>query len=172
MQNNILKHDHDELGELLNDLQTSLKQRELDRAFQLLDLFWARLAIHIRAENLVLFPAILQAVSLSKGLPSIEEAADAIAELRSDHNFFMTELADCVNDFRDVLAGNKNADQLDEIGARVDAVTVRLDSHNILEEQKVYQWPAVLLNVTDLEAMEAKIKKQLANIPPRFKNSI
>jgi hypothetical protein len=168
MQSNILQHDHDDLGELLHDLKLRLGQNDLDQSFQLLDLFWAKLAIHIRAENLVLFPAILNAVSSHKGEPTSEEARAAVAVLRADHNFFMVELAEAIKIFREVQAGSKSKDHLVEILARVNAVAERLESHNALEEGKVYHWPARMLDPTDQGVVDANIKKQLQNIPPRF----
>ena len=53
----LLEDDHESLGQLLTELDGELAKHNFPRAFELLDLFWARLAIHIRAENLHLFPA-------------------------------------------------------------------------------------------------------------------
>ena len=70
------------------------------RAFELLDLFWARLAIHIRAENLHLFPALANAPASrftgKGGLPTRDEAHNVLLQLRSDHDFFMKELAEMI----------------------------------------------------------------------------
>src|SRR6185436_15563538 len=54
----LLEDDHESLGQLLTELDGELANHNFPHAFELLDLFWARLAIHIRAENLHLFPAL------------------------------------------------------------------------------------------------------------------
>ncbi len=61
MVSEILEHDHEQLSELLHGVKSNLHQHDAGQGFELLDHFWARLAVHIRAENLCLFPAILNA---------------------------------------------------------------------------------------------------------------
>ena len=96
----LLGDDHESLAELLTELDSELKKANAARAFELLDLFWARLAVHIRAENLHLFPAIATAATslfTGKGsLPTAEEAHNILLQLRSDHDFFMKELAEMI----------------------------------------------------------------------------
>ncbi len=57
-----MHEDHQSLADLLNDLTSALNptsgQHDVVRIFRLLDLFWAKLAVHIRAENVCIFPAI------------------------------------------------------------------------------------------------------------------
>ena len=53
----LLEHDHESLGQLLAELEAELAKPNIARAFELLDLFCARLAVHIRAEKLHLLPA-------------------------------------------------------------------------------------------------------------------
>ena len=93
----LLEGDHASLGQLLSELDAELSTPNIARASELLDLFWARLAVHIRAENLHLFPALANAApSLFTGkgsLPSFEETHSLLLRLRADHDFFMTELA-------------------------------------------------------------------------------
>ncbi len=48
--------------------------------FEKLDIFWARLAMHIRAEHLHLFPVTLKALE-SKDDPDYKAAAKAIDQL-------------------------------------------------------------------------------------------
>ena len=57
----LMEKDHEALDEVLQRLESSLEKHELLSSFELLDLFWARLAVHIRAENVRLFPTILSA---------------------------------------------------------------------------------------------------------------
>lgn len=59
--NESLASDHAELDELLGELFAAFEAGEIELIYRTLDLFWARLAMHIRAEHLHLFPAILGA---------------------------------------------------------------------------------------------------------------
>jgi len=176
MVSEILEHDHEQLSELLHGLKSNLHQHDAGQGFELLDHFWARLAVHIRAENLCLFPAILNApgklFSNRGGVPSFEQAKTMIARLRSDHNFFMDELAKSVKMFRETIANAENPEhvlvQLATIRERVDAVSLRLESHNALEEDKVYKWPGLILSASDLQNLEAALRCELENLPGRF----
>jgi hypothetical protein len=68
----LLEDDHASLGQLFAYLDEELARPDIARAFELLDLFWARLAVHIRAENLHLFPALANApASLFTGKASL-----------------------------------------------------------------------------------------------------
>lgn len=172
----ILEQDHESLSELLHDLKSGLQQQDAARTFELLDLFWARLAVHIRAENLCLFPAILNAPTEcwreSDGVPSVQEVRATIESLRSDHNFFMDELARAVKTFREILANAQSPhhviEQLETIHQRVDAVSLRLDSHNELEEVRVYKWPGLVLSTAQLEDLSVALRRELDNLPSRF----
>lgn len=151
-------------------------QYDAGHGFESLDHFWARLAVHIRAENHCLFPAILNAPSKlfsnRGGVPSFEEAKTIIAGLRSDHNFFMDELGKSVKMFRETIADAENPEhvlvQLAMIRERVDAVSQRLESHNSLEEDRVYQWPSLILSASDLKNLEAALRCELENLPERL----
>lgn len=61
MLSELMERDHELLGDLLQKLEGALERRDVVKSFSLLDLFWARLAVHIRAENVCLFPAIVNA---------------------------------------------------------------------------------------------------------------
>jgi hypothetical protein len=80
MIHELMENDHEVLGELLQSLESSFEEREAMRSFELLDLFWARLAIHIRAENVRLFPAILAARPevFGTALPPLQEVQSTI----------------------------------------------------------------------------------------------
>jgi iron-sulfur cluster repair protein YtfE (RIC family) len=172
----ILEQDHESLSELLHDLKSGLQQQDAPRTFELLDLFWARLAVHIRAENLFLFPAILNAppelFRIGEGLPSVEEVRATIESLRSDHSFFMDELARAVKTFREILANAQGpqhvTERLETIRQRVDAVSLRLESHNELEEVRVYKWPGLILGTAQLEDLTVALRRELDNLPSRF----
>lgn len=172
----ILEHDHSLLSELLIELQSTLQRQEAARAFELLDLFWARLAVHIRAENLCLFPAILNAprelFGTNGGAPSFEEVKAAVEIVKSDHNFFMDELSRAVKTFREIMAKYETSHSVDAqlatIRERVDAVSLRLESHNALEEDQVYKWPDLILTASELQDLKAALRRELANLPQRF----
>jgi hypothetical protein len=92
MLNSLLASDHDAIDDLFAQSETALKAKDHEQALALLDLAWARLAVHIRAENVRLFPRILQSGDrLEAG--QRERIASLIARLREDHNFFMATLA-------------------------------------------------------------------------------
>jgi hypothetical protein len=106
----LLEGDHESLGQLLTELDLALTDVNVSLSFELLDLFWTRLAVHIRAENLHLFPALANAPpSLFTGkdcLPTPDDAQKVLEHLRADHNFFMKELAEMVRVMRDMTADN------------------------------------------------------------------
>lgn len=167
-----LEHDHASLDQLLTELDQALAATFQDRAFELLDLFWARLAVHIRAEHLHLFPALVNASSQFSGddsLPSFVEVAKAIAHLRSDHDFFMKELADMMKNMRDIRE-NKSSFQEERGGLRerLSVIRTRLKSHNKLEEEYVYVWPRQVLDQKTLAALVSRVQHELENLPPRF----
>jgi hypothetical protein len=56
---NQLIDDHVALDRMLKELKAALARRDVIAGHAKLDLFWARLAVHIRAEHLHLFPAVL-----------------------------------------------------------------------------------------------------------------
>jgi hypothetical protein len=167
----LLKHDHDELGDLLSQLIATLESNDVARIHATLDLFWARLAIHIRAEHLHLFEAILQAVNRKPDdNPSPEEAEKTIEELREDHNFFMRELSQSMVVMREVLANPEAnvAQQLEDVRRRINAVKERLVKHNEIEEQGVYLWTRHLLTQAEQSELATLVNKELRNTPPRF----
>jgi hypothetical protein len=172
----LLAEDHEALAELLSALLAEFAERDAPAAFAHLDLFWARLAMHIRAEHLHLFPAILGALpgdpgKCADGTPSTTKAREAIAQLRSDHDFFMHELARAVKIMREFPTQNgssNEAEVLDNVRQIISAVNDRLKLHNTLEEELVYRLPEKLLEVADQSALEVQIRDELKNLPPRF----
>lgn len=177
--NDQLTLDHDELGTLLAEVRNALAAGDISQSHSRLDLFWARLAIHIRAEHLHLFPAILGKLNKRSngkiGLtPSLAQAQKVIEELRGDHEFFMQELASAIATLRDLL---KNEDQLfaarklKAIDAGIIAVERRLAIHNLLEETEVYLWTRNLLSDAEQNALAARIQTELDNVPPRFSDA-
>ena len=172
----LLAEDHESLGELLSALLKGLDEGDAAAAFPHLDLFWARLAMHIRAENLHLFPAILNAPGVDalgrEGVAlSLEEAREAIAQLRSDHDFFMHELARAVSAMRELMASpgdELKTERLPGVRQIMNAVSVRLEAHNALEEERVYRLPAILLTPAEQSALATRMRREIENLPPRF----
>jgi iron-sulfur cluster repair protein YtfE (RIC family) len=156
----ILEADHRELDGLLAELRDELSRDapEPRTTYHRLDLFWARLAVHIRAEHVVLFPALLAAATEAD-----RESLDAtLADLRHDHDFFMKELARAVKALRLVPDFGNEPDTFTNIRKLVDTVATRLALHNALEEKTVY--PLADLSPSD----RTRIQKELANLPSRF----
>src|SRR5829696_43479 len=91
----LLIDDHAALDTVLKQLQIALQRRDVETAYAKLDLFWARLAVHIRAEHLHLFPAVLDSAGIG--------AQTIVALLRNDHEFFMHELGRAVESMRTLL---------------------------------------------------------------------
>ena len=172
----ILEHDHESLDQLLTKLDQELAAPAEDRAFELLDLFWARLAVHIRAEHLHLFPALVNAASQFSGddsLPSFAEVEEMIAELRSGHDFFMKELADMMKNARDIREQHASFDEDGRrLRERLSAIRTRLRVHNQLEEEHVYVWPTRVLDQQTLAALLSNLRHELENLPPRFAHRI
>ena len=103
----MLATDHAELDGLLDELFAAFEAGVVRHIYQRLDLFWARLAMHIRAEHLHLFPAVLEACltgkQISRRATAPEVARDKISALQKDHNFFMRELVSAIKQTRELL---------------------------------------------------------------------
>ncbi len=170
-----LAEDHSQVDKLIQKLLVTLDQKNQAQAFELLDLLWTRLAVHIRAEHLCVFPSILDAATVNftggSGTPKYDEAKRALDLLRHDHDFFMRELGTAVNTMRkqktrfdhDVISK-----QLQDVRRSVVRVRSRLDTHNQLEENHVYKWIDVLLDEAERSALTARIRYEIEKIPPRF----
>ena len=168
-----LIHDHTEVGDLLGEVKAALEAHDVVQSHAALDLFWARLAIHIRAEHLHLFPAISDAVSRTRSdeVPRAVEVEKAITELRHDHDFFMRELSQSVVIMRGLLENDSGqvADQLEGVRTRVNEVEARLASHNEIEERGIYNWVTRLLGEAEQSDLAARVARELENMPPRFR---
>jgi hypothetical protein len=169
----LLEGDHESLGQLLTELDSALTDVNVSRSFELLDLFWARLAVHIRAENLHLFPALANvSPSLFTGkdcLPTPNDAQKVLEHLRADHNFFMKELAEMVRVMRDMTANQRaNSEEVDDFRKRLMIITSRLEAHNELEETQAYGWVGLLLDAQTTANLAKRIQHELENLPPRL----
>ena len=169
----LLEDDHASLDQLLTELDAQLIKPNIVGAFDLLDLFWARLAMHIRAENLHLFPALANAPAHhfagNAGLPKAEEAQEILLRLRSDHDFFMKELAHMIKAAREARADQERGrEAAAEFRKRLAVIRQRLETHNRLEETQVYCWPALLFDDQKAAELCDGVKRELETLPPRF----
>src|SRR5690349_3768760 len=98
----LLLDDHRAVDEVLTELLTALKNNDVRASYVKLDLLWARLAVHIRAEHLHLFPAVINRLAQSSSGAALSEAQSLVENLRADHDFFMRELARAVGVFREI----------------------------------------------------------------------
>ena len=153
--------DHSALAGILEQLQTALRDSDIEVAHAKLDLFWARLAVHIRAEHLHLFPAI----------PSDLENASIVTELREDHNFFMGQLALAIEIMRELSTLPDQLiipEGLNNVKKIVLEVEQRLVKHNELEESTIYRWASMSLNPEEQAQLASRITTELRNHPARF----
>jgi iron-sulfur cluster repair protein YtfE (RIC family) len=154
----ILEADHRELDQLLAELvdQLAADLPDLVAVYHKLDLFWARLAVHIRAEHLVLFPAVVAAASENNH----ERLVAIIGDLRHDHDFFIKELARAIKALRLVPDFGNEAETFVIIRELLDGVSNRLVPHNAIEEKGIYP-------LADRET-SSRVLKELDNLPKRF----
>ena len=148
----VLIHDHAEIDTLIGDLLAALEEGDKLKVFPRLDLLWARLAVHIRAEHLCLFPSILEAgFTVRSDGPQYQEVQSAIAQLRLDHEFFMRELGATVK----IMRHENTSEQFRAVHRSVVVIKSRLTKHNQLEEIHVYKWVNVLLGDAERLALAA-----------------
>ena len=175
----LLTNDHRELGILLEQLFASFDTGVAISVYEKLDVFWARLAMHIRAEHLHLFPAILNVVEsknteAEKGIvPHIESTRKTIKNLHDDHDFFMRELAVAVKQMRNICESENpnNAEKLQPVREIVTNVSQRLKSHNQVEEMLVYRWAENLLLPAECWVLDEQILNELEKLPPRLREN-
>jgi hemerythrin superfamily protein len=169
-----LSDDHRAVNEVLQQLLAALSNNDVRSSYEYLDLLWARLAVHIRAEHLHLFPTVMnrlaEPVSDAAG-SRFEEAQTMIENLREDHDFFMRELAGAIAVLRDISATTtteNNESKLAKIADTVRAIEKRLISHNEIEENHVYRWASTILTEREQRELSSRISAELENRPQRF----
>lgn len=170
-----LINDHSAIDEVLQQLQSALRSSDLETAYDKLDLFWARLAVHIRAEHLHLFPAVvsnLENAAVNRAsVPGLDEARSVVAQLRQDHDFFTHQLALAIAIMRELLTLPQRVvvpEGLNNVQKIVTEVEERLIKHNELEEAQIYSWATIILNPEDRAKLEVEITTELRKHPPRF----
>ena len=152
-----LSDDHDAVGEVLKQLLTALDNGDVAMSYSKLDLLWARLAVHIRAEHLHLFPSVIA---------RLPEAQTIVDDLRTDHDFFMRQLARAVGILRELRNGDAAA--MRAVGETVREVENRLTTHNENEEDQIYAQASMILTEPEQPELLAGINSELENRPPRF----
>ncbi|HEX5874864.1 MAG TPA: hemerythrin domain-containing protein [Pyrinomonadaceae bacterium] len=164
--------DHAALDKVLKQLQAALRSNDLEVAHTKLDLFWARLAVHIRAEHLHLFPAVLSSrETTNASAPSPDEAQMVVSELRRDHDFFMHELARAIEITRELLTAAERSireEGLNNVKNIVLEVERRLLNHNEIEENQLYRWATTLLNPEEQATLANQVTAELRKHPQRF----
>jgi len=147
-----LAADHREIDHLFREARAAVEQGLQAEAHRALDRIWMRLAVHIRAEHKVLFPAVAEV------RPDLEAALQA---MREDHDFFMATLAAAVN----VLNGP--AVNWTAVRFATGSVQQRLASHNALEEERIYplaeQFPE-----ERRRRLAGDVARELAALPERY----
>ena len=168
---NLLADDHSQLDALAEKLFDAFEAGDLREIFATLDLIWARLAMHIRAEHLHLFPALLQSVETRQTAKeiSLKQIESRIAQLKSDHDFFMRELAGAVKQMREIET-NDSA-ELSAVREKISDVFRRLKTHNEIEESEVYPWTEIFLDAEKQVRLDEQMRTELENLPPRFGKS-
>lgn len=166
--NDLLTKDHRELDQLLVELFRALERQDEPEIFKTLDIFWARLAMHIRAEHLHLFPAILKNVEQNTA-SDLESVTASINELRSDHDFFVRELAAAVKMMRELIFFKQiRAEKLPLVIETVNAVVEMLKKHNEIEESEIYNLAENIIDEAEHAELNNLIEKELSKLPPRF----
>ena len=157
-----LSDDHHAVNELLKELLAALKNGDVELTYSRLDLLWARLAVHIRAEHLHLFPAVAARV---------DGAESIIENLRTDHDFFMRELARAIGILRELprpLESPGGDARFSAVVETVRQVEKRLALHNEAEENQIYRWTTEILTEAEQQELATRINAELEKRPPRF----
>ncbi len=146
-----LAADHRAIDGLFVEAKTALEDGLPDGAHRALDRIWMRLAVHIRAEHKVVFPALAQ------GQPDLQTA---LLALREDHDFFMATLATAVQGLRGP------SPDLTSARTAMEAVQLRLAAHNALEEDRIYP-EADRLPGAERAWIIREVARELAFLPRR-----
>lgn len=157
-----LSDDHHAVSEVLEQLLTALDSKDVETSHFRLDLLWARLAVHIRAEHLHLFPTVTSRVT---------EAQSIVETLRTDHDFFMRELAGAIGILRELpktMTRASDEAKLAAVGDTIREIEKRLVTHNDIEENQIYRWSSTILTEPEQLELFARINAELENRPPRF----
>lgn len=167
MKNMLLAHEH-------SGLNTALADGEVERSYNNLDIFRVRLAMHIRAENIHLFPALIRASErpqVAASTPALETVHGINAHLRDDHDLFMSELTEAVKELRELRRDDHQDSSrgLSNGRGQLARVSRRLEAHNAPEESQVCHWTGALLDEPAQNALNECMRLEPDNLPPRFR---
>lgn len=166
----VLTVDHEELDRLFTKAFDAIDKGEPLEAFRCVDLFWARLAVHIRAEHLKLFPALIKAAEdRGSAAASRLDIPEVINTLHSDHDFFMRELARAIKALRLVFNFGNEAETFVIVRGLLEGVRERLVEHNRIEEEIVYPMCDESVLGNSARDLTVSVEKELKNLPPRFR---
>ena len=169
-----LSDDHRAVEKVLKQLLTALENKDVEVSYSKLDLLWARLAVHIRAEHLHLFPTLINRLTGSirvDAAPDLSEVQTTIGELHADHDFFMHELARAVGILRELPPPRESREVEGTLNYVLDVVLEvekRLTTHNETEENQVYRWASTILTEPEQIELAARINAELEHRPSRF----
>ncbi len=169
-----LSDDHQAVNDVLTQLLTALRKKDVEASYSKLDLLWARLAVHIRAEHLHLFPALINRLtgSINDAVgPDLSEAQTIVNKLRADHDFFMREFAQAVGILRELPTPRDSPEGKARLTSILDvilAVEKRLADHNEIEENTIYRWASAILTEAEQTDLATRISAELENRPSRF----
>ncbi len=165
----LLSHDHSEIDILADTILGLFASSDHVAIFNAIDLFWARLAVHIRAEHLHLFPALTEVSRLLSATEAAEIQRE-IGELHEDHNFFMRELIEAIKIMRKIVAApdQDECERLGEVRSRIERVLPRLLIHNEKEESDIYPMLDRFLLPEATAIIRTSMRRELDNLPPRF----
>ena len=161
-----LSDDHRAVNEVLKQLLTALDNKDVEASYSKLDLLWARLAVHIRAEHLHLFPTVINRLAHDSS-----EAQSLIDKLRADHDFFMRELARAIAILRELpraLDSPEDETRWTTVVDTVLSVKARLEKHNEIEEEQIYRWSDTILTKSEQIDLTMRINTELEHRPSRF----
>ena len=170
----VLADDHVALDKLQGQLKSALRVGDIEATISRLDMFWSRLAVHIRAEHRQLFPAVIDALTVSSRsqtfAPTLTEARSTIEKLRSDHDFFMHELGQAFKILRALSYEDRETFDrgMNSVRSTMIEIEKRFVIHNQLEETKIYAWTTTILDTQEQTDLATRIRIELANGPPRF----
>lgn len=170
----LLTDDHIVLDKLQGQLKSALRAGDIEATHSRLDMFWSRLAVHIRAEHLQLFPAVIDRLTHTSSaktlVPTLREARSTIENLQADHDFFMHKLAKAIGILRSISAGDRaTVDKgMNTVRILMNEVEKRLMSHNHLEENQIYAWVADVFTEQEQAELTNRINIELDYRPPRF----
>lgn len=140
-----LASDHRDLDALAEEAFAAFARADGAAIHGALDRLWMRLAVHIRAEHKVLFPALAAAP---------DDIQAILQDLRADHDVFMATLARLLQDLRKPGANHPL------LAAAFAEMHGLLQRHNHLEETRIYPLAG--------EELVPRIAKELAFLPERY----